>query len=246
MFTPDERSALREALAAAAQADPAVTALALTGSASVGREDRWSDIDLALCAAPGAGADGVARAWTRRMYGEHGAVDHLDVRRGDILYRVFLLTSTLQVDLSFWPSDGFGATGPAFRLVFGDAVDRPHTPAPDPGELVGTAWLYALHVRASLRRGRVWSAQFAVTGMRDAVLSLACLRHGTNPVQARGIDDLPAGLRDELAATVPAGLDPGELHRAFAATTDALLTEAHHTAPARTERLTPLLRELAD
>lgn len=88
MFTPREREELRDALVTAARMDPAVTGLALTGSASVGREDRWSDVDLAL----GTGdADATAAAWTTLLYDRYGAADHLDVYRGDVLYRVFLL-----------------------------------------------------------------------------------------------------------------------------------------------------------
>ena len=243
MFTVGERDDLRAALIDRARADPSVIGLALTGSASVGREDRWSDIDLALSTPSDPQA--LAARWTERMYDDHGATDHLDVYRGDVLYRVFLLRSTLQVDLSFWPSAEFGATAPTFRLVFGEAVERPHTPRPVPAELVGTAWLYALHARSSLGRARMWSAQFALTGMRDAVLALACLRHGTVPVQARGIDDLPADLLHALAGTVPHGLDAGELRRAFRATADALLVEVGHADPARADRLAPLVRELA-
>ena len=179
------------------------------------------------------------------MYREHRAVDHLDVRRGTILYRVFLLDSTLQLDLSFWPTDEFGATAPTFRLLFGEAVDKPHTPPPDPRELIGTAWLYALHVRSSLARARVWSAESMLGGMRAATLALACLRHDVPAVQARGIDDLPDAVRAAAAPTVPTSLDPADLRRALLATTELLLAEAAHVAPEHAGRLDPVLRELA-
>ena len=48
VFTPEERTRLRDALVARARADERITGAALTGSASRGAEDRWSDIDLAL------------------------------------------------------------------------------------------------------------------------------------------------------------------------------------------------------
>ncbi len=121
MFTPEERTRLRDALIAAARADPRITGAALTGSASVGAEDRWSDIDLALGVAGGADAGRVIADWTDRMYQSCGAVHHLDVYRGDTLFRVFLLASTLQVDIAFWPAAEFGAYGPTFRLLFGTA-----------------------------------------------------------------------------------------------------------------------------
>jgi len=40
VFTPDERTELREALLAAARADGRIVGAAVTGSAAVGREDR--------------------------------------------------------------------------------------------------------------------------------------------------------------------------------------------------------------
>src|SRR5438045_5647188 len=91
MFTPEDRTRLRDALIAAARADPRITAAALTGSAAAGAEDRWSDIDLALSVAGGADPGRVVADWTERMYREGGAVHHLDVYLGDTLFRVFLL-----------------------------------------------------------------------------------------------------------------------------------------------------------
>src|SRR5437764_14396280 len=101
MFTPDDRTRLQDALIAAARADPCITGAALTGSAALGAEDRWSDIDLALSVASGADLTQVVAEWTGRMYREWGAVHHVDVYRGNTLFRVFLLADTLQVDIAF-------------------------------------------------------------------------------------------------------------------------------------------------
>src|SRR5689334_12260399 len=158
MFTPDERTRLRDALVAAARADPRLTGAALTGSAAAGPEDRWSDIDLALGVAAGADSGRVVADWTDRMYRGGGAVHHVDVYRGDTLFRVFLLANTLQVDLAFWPAAQFGAYGPAFRLLFGAANPPRLRPPPDAAALVGMGWLYALHARSSIARGRPWQA----------------------------------------------------------------------------------------
>src|SRR4051794_14962619 len=99
MFTPEDRTRLRDALVAAARADPHIIGAALTGSAALGAEDRWSDIDLALTVAGGADTGQVVADWTERMYREGGAIDHLAVYLGETLFRVFLLASTLQVDI---------------------------------------------------------------------------------------------------------------------------------------------------
>ena len=121
MFSRDEREQIRTALVRAAQADSNVTGAAHLGSAAADRLDDWSDIDLALCVSHDAAVDGVIATWTARMYRDHEAIAHCDVRRGETLYRVFLLRNTLQVDLSFWPADRFTATGPKFKLIFGNA-----------------------------------------------------------------------------------------------------------------------------
>ena len=157
VFTVVARERLRDGLVSAAEADARISAAALVGSSALGREDQWSDIDLALCVDADAARPTVIAEWTDWMYAEHGAVHHMDVTRGGALYRVFLLADTLQVDLSFWPATEFGATGPGFRLLFGAvAKDAPApapaagekkeipTPAPTAAELIGMAWLYAL------------------------------------------------------------------------------------------------------
>lgn len=245
VFTPEQRERLRDKLVAAAQDDARITGAALTGSAAVGREDRWSDIDLALCLAAGTDREPVLTDWTDMMYAEHGAVHHLDVTAGPALYRVFLLASTLQVDLSYWPADEFGATGPAFRPLFGTANDRPASPPPDAAAMIGMAWLYALHARSSIARGRVWQAEYMVSGMRDEVLALACLRHGVPTAHGRGMDDLPAGVTAGLTGTLVRSLDTAELTRAFRSATGALLAEAEHVDAGLAGRLAGPLTELA-
>ena len=46
MFMEDDRNQIRARLLVRASEDRRVTSLVLTGSASRGAEDRWSDIDL--------------------------------------------------------------------------------------------------------------------------------------------------------------------------------------------------------
>jgi hypothetical protein len=90
VFTPQERERLREGLISAAYADTRITGVAVTGSAVVGREDQWSDIDLAWCIAADADHGQVLADWTARMCREHAAVHHMDATRGVTVYRVFL------------------------------------------------------------------------------------------------------------------------------------------------------------
>lgn len=190
--------------------------------------------------------------WTDWMYAEHGAVHHMDITRGGALYRVLLLASTLQLDLSFWPATEFGATGPGFRLLFGAVAKEAPAPVPTTAaketaaaELIGWAWLYALHARSSVARERVRQAEYMVSGMRDQVLALACLRHDLPTVHGRGFDRLPPEATAAIEPAIVRSLDIPELKRAFAAATEALLGEAELSDPALANRLAGPLRVLA-
>src|SRR5262245_45915417 len=191
MFTAEERERIRSELLEAAAADTRLPRRAITGSAAAGNEDRWSDIDLGFGVADASRLHDVLADWTARMYGHHAALHHFDVTSGAWVYRVFLLASTLQVDLAFAPAAEFGARAPMFRLVFGRAAELTHVSPPSPEGLIGLAWLYALHVRSALARGRPWQAEYMVSAMRDQVLALACVRHGLPAREARGFDQLP-------------------------------------------------------
>ncbi len=228
VFTAQHREEIRGKLVAAAKADKRISGAAHLGSAAIGSEDRWSDIDLALCLVSDADLDRVVGDWTTRLYRDHAAAANYDVRRGSILYRVFLLDNTLQVDLSFWPGSEFRAIGPTFKLVFGTAGEPVPAPVPDAKDLIGMAWLYALHVRSSIARCRSLQAEHMLSGMRDNVLALACKRHGMAAVQGRGLDDLPEEERVRAAECLACSMEPAELKRAFQVTVGALLAELRH------------------
>jgi hypothetical protein len=189
------------------------------GSGAIDGEDAWSDIDLALRLADGLEPDDVAAKWTTRIYQNAGAVDHLDRWSDSTLFRVFLLSSSLQVDLSFWTADSFAATGASFRLLFGESNEPPPARSLAPGGLDH--------------------------GVRDQAITLACLRHELPTHHGRGVDDLPAALRQTLAETLVRELDRHELRRAFAASIAALLDEAQQVDPDREQRLRKTVRELA-
>lgn len=244
MFGIEERKRLKDVLISAAQLDEQISAAALTGSAAAGTEDRWSDIDLALGLVPEADLALVLADWTEAMYRDHGAVHHTDLRRGGTIYRVFLLGNTLQVDIAFSPAAEFGAIGPSFRLIFGNAQEQKQARDPAAVDLVGMGWLYALHARSSIARGKVWQAEYMISGVRDHVLALACLRHGVPAGQGRGMDQLPPAITIPVAAALVRSLDPAELARAFRAAVEALLTEIRGVDPDLAIRLTDPLKQL--
>jgi hypothetical protein len=225
VFTSQQREQIRTNLIAAAKADSRIVGAAHFGSAALGLQDRWSDIDLGLCLANYAHLDPVLIDWTARLYRDHSAVANYDVRRGNILYRVFLLDNTLQIDLSFWPASELRAVGPKFSLIFGAAGEPVSAPVPDSKDLIGMAWLYALHVRSSIARSRLLQAEHMLSGMRDNVLALMCTRQGVAAVQGRGLDDLPQEQRARATESLAHSLEPVELTRAFRVTMAALLEE---------------------
>ena len=247
MFTREERERIRSELIAAARADDRIIGCAITGSASTGNEDMWSDIDLAFGVREGVDITEPLEDFSGRMYREYGAMDDMDVLSGSWIYRVFLLKSTLQVDLAFAPEREFGARAPTFKLLFGTAVERPFAGPPEAKELVGYAWLYALHVRSCIERGKVWQAEHMISGMRERVLMLACLRHGmTKLAEGRSMDLLPKEVTAPLESALVRSFDIAELRRAFAALTKCFVQEmkASNVDAELIARLEPILNEL--
>jgi hypothetical protein len=244
IFTPEERERARGELVAAAEADPRIIAAAHLGSAAVARLDRWSDIDIALCLSSEADFNQVLADWTNRLYCEHAAVANYDVRRSNILYRVFLLDNTLQIDLSFWRPDEFRAIGDKFSLIFGAARETLPAPLPDSSELIGMAWLYALHVRSCIARRRFLQAEYMLKGMWDNALALACKRYGVAAVQGRGFDDLPEELKNGAAVCLPCSIEAAELIRAFRVTMVFLLNEIRSADADLAHRLAGVLEKI--
>src|SRR5271169_707109 len=225
MFTLKERDRLRTCLLEYASKDARISGAAITGSAAAGREDRWSDIDLAFGVSDAAELPNVLSDWTAHMYDQLLALHHLDVRSGGWIYRVFLLPSTLQVDLAFVSATEFRALAPTFRLIFGEANESRHVPPPPTGQIIGLGWLYALHARSCIARQNLWQAEYMISGIRDNALALACIRHGLPAVHGRGMDLLPTGVTAQFEDSLVGQLDTAELSRAFRVVVHGLLGE---------------------
>lgn len=225
MFTSEERDRLRGDLLEYAARDPRIGGGAITGSAAAAREDRWSDIDLAFGVRDAAELPNVLSDWTAHMYQKHLALHHLDVRSGGWIYRVFLLPSTLEVDLAFVSAAEFRALAPSFRLVFGEANESRHVPPPPHRDIIGLAWLYALHARSCIARRNLWQAEYMISGIRNSALALACIRHGLPAVHGRGVDTLPSGVVAQFEDSLVRQLETAELSRAFRVVVHGLLSE---------------------
>jgi hypothetical protein len=133
--------------------------------------------------------------------------------------------------------------GPKFKLLFGNAVERPYIPPPSAHELFGYAVHHALRARFCIERGRYWHAEYWISGTRDYALSLACRRRGLSPVEGRGFDDLSAEVCDFFKSTLVTSLEREELLRALNYTIEGLLREVEEVQELA-DKVEPQLREL--
>jgi len=243
VFTIEDRDRARERLIRMGREDRRVVACAEVGSMAVGRGDRWSDLDLTFGLAAGVRAADVLADWAREIEEEFDAVQLFDLPFLSSIYRVFLFPGALQVDLSFTPASDFGALGPDFRLVFGETVERAHVLPPSAAYLFGLGAHHAVRARFSIERGRVWQAEYWISGVRDQALTLACLRLGLDPWNARGFDALPEEAKAPAGEALVRSLDRDELLRALARAIDGLLRESG-AVPATAAKVEAQLRAL--
>jgi hypothetical protein len=237
VFTVEQRDALRERVLRLAEEDERVVAGAVVGSLAVDGGDRFSDVDLTFGVAEHVRVAEVLEDWTRTLIDDFEAVQLADLERGPTTYRVFLLPDALQLDLSMTPAAQFRPAGPRFRLLFGETAGEPELPTPPvagtlfiptpsvAGDIFGWGVIYALHARACIERGRAWQAEHYVAAVRDHALSLACLREGLNPAQARGYDDLSAETLARFEHAHVGAVEAGALRAALAASVLALMHE---------------------
>lgn len=226
MFTSEFRASVRERLIDMAKADPRIPSAAAVGGSAEGERDRWSDLDLTF-GVEGATVEEVLDDWTKNVRREFEAITLFDVSRGATVYRVFLLPGSLQVDLSFTPAVEFGALGPRFKLLFGEAAKREWPPAMSARQEFGMAAHHAVRARYCIERGRFWQAEYWTSLVRDHALTLACVRFGLEPSLGRGFDQLPRDIRELAQHALVRSIGAEEQSRALRAGTQLLLHEAH-------------------
>jgi hypothetical protein len=216
VFNIGDRDRVRDRVLDMASSDPRVVAGAVLGSLAHDEGDRWSDLDLIFAVADDVPVTEVLEAWSRTVVREFSAVHLFDLPSAPIIYRVFLLPGCLELDLSFAPASEFGAGGPKFRLLFGEAVEQPYEPPTPAHELFGYAVHHTRHARSAIERGRYWQAEYWICALRDHALALACRRRGLDGWYGRDFDRLPAEVVDPLNDALVRSLERDELHRALA------------------------------
>src|SRR6516225_1564873 len=244
MFSVEDRNRVRDHVLDRAKTDARVVAGAVVGSLATSEGDRWSDLDLTFGVADGAALPEVLDDFTVDLGREFNATHLFDLSSGAAIYRVFLLPGCLQLDLSFAPASQWGALGPEFRLLFGQAAQVAQGQPPVARQLLGYAVHHALRARFCIERGRYWQAEYWISGVRDYALSLACRRRGLPAYYGRGFDDLPAGVAEAFRTSLVCSLDPHELNRALESAIAGLLQETDQVE-ALAAKVESQLRELA-
>jgi hypothetical protein len=244
MFTVNYRDQIRDRVLQMAASDPRVVAGAAVGSLALDEGDLWSDLDLTFAVADDLPMLDVLEDWTRHLIEEVDAVQLFDLPSGASIYRVFLLPSCLQFDLSFTPASKFGASGPKFKLIFGRSIEKPYPQPPSAQELFGYAVHHALRARFCIERGRYWQAEYWISSTRDYALSLGCRRRDLPTFYGRGFDQLPPEVRNAFQCALVTSLERDELLRALGWAIEGLLREAEEARPLAI-KVEPQLRQLA-
>jgi len=215
VFSSAQRDVIRAEILALAAADPVIAAAAEVGSFAAGIGDRWSDLDLTFAVGPASTVEAVLSSWTEQLEEKSSAVVLFDLPSGPTIYRVFLFSGGLQVDLSFTPEAEFRPRGPAFHVLFGAAGPMIGGQPPSGRYLYGVALHHAVRVRVSMERRRYWQAEYWISETRALALGLAALRAALNPREGRGFDDLPPNVLQGFRGALAASVEPAELWRAF-------------------------------
>ena len=244
MFTVRERERVRDRIMQLSKSDSRLVTGVLIGSTAVGGGDRWSDLDLTFGLADNAVLDEVLADWTRILAREFGGVHLFDLPHLSTIYRVFLLPSNLQVDLSFTPGNRILGAGLKHEVIFGDALERDKAQPPSPAHAFGLGVVYLLHARACIARGRRWEAEYSISAARDQALLLACLHRGLKTSYGRGFDDLPPEVLGPFNKALVESLDKRALLEALNNTIDGLLLNTQDIRELAS-KLEPQLRTLA-
>lgn len=227
MFSVNYRDQVRDYVLGLADKDERVTAGAVVGSLALSEGDLWSDLDLTFAVTDEINHLDVLEDWTREITEKFNAAHLFDLPSGASIYRVFLLPGCLQFDLSFTPASKFGATGPKFKLLFGEAGEKAYFPPPVARDLFGYAVHHALRARFCIERKKFWQAEYWIHSTRDYALNLACLRLGLPSNHGRGYDALPKEVLDNFKATFVTTLEKNELQKALNNCIKGLLSETY-------------------
>lgn len=213
MFSIDDREKTREYILNLAKTDTRIIAAAIIGSFALGKQDRWSDIDLTFGVDEKYKIKDVLEDWTLDLIQQFKAVKLFDLPHNSTIYRVFILPNCLEIDISFTPSSEFGAIGPNFKLLFGIYKEHPTPQQQSIETLFGYAIHHCLHARFCIERNRFWNAEYWISAIRNQVLTIATLTLDLNAAFGKGYDDLPFEIQQLFKDSYVHSLEKEELSR---------------------------------
>lgn len=202
MYPKKTRIEVQKQIIDFAKSDSNIIDCAIVGSESVGNDDKWSDVDLTFGYENDADVNQILRDWSKMMLEVFDANKLFDLSYKESLYRVFLLPNALQVDLSFTPSEHFGAITDNFKLIFGNQRKREFKSLPEINSIAGYTILFALKTRTSTEREKYWQAEYYLSKCRENIMILKCLKENLNSFDGRSFDELPPRFLQQIQNTL--------------------------------------------
>lgn len=225
MYSKEERDEIQNSIIALAQKDNRIKDCAIVGSESIGKHDKWSDIDLTFGIDDETEISQILSEWNAIMFANFNANVLFDVEYKESIYRVYLLPNALQVDLSFTPTQNFGAITNAFKLIFGKANHRQHKPEPELSSILGYSILYALKSRCAIEREKYWQAIFYLDKFRENIMTMKCISLHLNPFDGRSFDELPNSFLNKITTGLTGELNRDTLKNSLRSFTKILIQE---------------------
>ena len=215
-FTSAKRQHTLDTLLNALQTDDRIVGVVVVGSAAIGFDDEYSDIDLSVVIAPAVDVRVVFDEWHTRIYQMLPMVAHFETQYGpDNFLHGFLLENFLELDIGFLPLGTLYAKRERWQMAFdrtgGDIPRIMQTTwverdIPDPSTIyqrnLASIWHYITHVSICLQREHCWRALHYLEHLRNRTVALAALRYDVNASHFREADQLPADFLAALQTTL--------------------------------------------
>ena len=254
-YTPEERQQILDALLDALKGDGCITGVLVVGSAAVGFQDDYSDIDLSVVMATEADVEPVFRDWDGKIQALFPVVTRFETHYGpnSFLYG-FLLDSLLELDIGFLCLNNLVARRPYWQIVFdrsgqiqtimeASLVSKPTTlKSARCQQSLESIWHYIMHCAICLRREQNWRAVYYLDMVRQQTIELAGLRLGLETKNYRQVDQFPADLLLSWQQSLPSDLSPGKIMRALQTAVQCFFDEAAIWERRSGGRLTDLLQ----
>jgi len=239
LFSPSERQDILHRLLDAIQSDDRVAGVVLVGSAPVGFEDEYSDIDLSVVVEHGHDVAPVFRWWQDHMKDIIPVVHSFETEYApNNLLCGFLLDNFLEVDIGFLCLQNLVARRERWKVAFdrtGKIEGIMHTTwanrtSPDIRglylHLFDSIWHYIMHSAVCTERGQHLRALHYLEELRNRIVEVAGLHLGLETRNFRQADQLPPSLRSALEVTLVSKPERTEILRALKSATTLFFSEA--------------------